>query len=82
MALAKITTKGQVTIPKNIRESLHLHTGDKIEIVLNNQGEAVIRPISKKVDDMFGILKRPKQKTISVEEMNDSIKNRMQSKLS
>ena len=82
MALAKITTKGQVTIPKNIRESLHLHTGDKIEIILNIQGEAVIRPISKKVDDMFGILKRPKQKTISVEEMNDSIKNRMQSKLS
>jgi antitoxin PrlF len=80
MALAKITTKGQVTIPKNIRESLHLHTGDKIEIVINKQGEAVIRPISKKVDDMFGILKRQKQKTVSVEEMNEAIKNRMQSK--
>lgn len=82
MALAKITTKGQVTIPKNIRESLHLHTGDKIEIVLNHQGEAVIRPISKKVDDVFGILKRPKQKTVSVEQMNEAIKNRMQSKRS
>ena len=82
MALAKITTKGQVTIPKNIRESLHLHTGDKIEIVINNQGEAVIRPISKKVDDMFGILKRPKQKVVSVEEMNEAIKNRIQSKFS
>lgn len=82
MAIAKITTKGQVTIPKNIRESLHLHTGDKIEIVINNQGEAVIRPISKKVDDMFGILKRPKQKVVSVEEMNEAIKNRIQSKFS
>ena len=56
MALAKITTKGQVTIPKNIRESLHLHTGDKIEIVINKQREAVIRPTSKKTNHIFGIL--------------------------
>ena len=56
MALAKITTKGQVTIPKNISESLHLHTGDKIEIVINKQREAVIRPTSKKANDIFGIL--------------------------
>ena len=46
MALAKITTKGQVTIPKNISESLHLHTGDKIEIVINKQREAVISTVN------------------------------------
>ena len=80
MALAKITTKGQVTIPKNIRESLHLHTGDKIEIFLNDQGEAIIRPISKKVDDMFGILNNPKQKAVSIEDMNEGIKDRMRKK--
>jgi len=34
MALATLTTKGQVTIPKEVRESLRLHTGDKIEIVV------------------------------------------------
>jgi antitoxin PrlF len=79
MALAKLTTKGQVTIPKKIRESLHLHTGDKIEIVINKEGEAVIRPLSKKVDDIFGILKKPQQKTLSIEEMNEAIRHRMQS---
>ncbi|WDE98212.1 AbrB/MazE/SpoVT family DNA-binding domain-containing protein [Lentisphaera profundi] len=82
MALAKLTTKGQVTIPKSIRESLHLNTGDKIEIVINKEGEAVIRPISKKVDDIFGILKKPQQKTLSIEEMNEAIRDRMQSKTS
>jgi len=33
MAVATLTTKGQVTIPKKIRDTLKLHTGDKIEIL-------------------------------------------------
>jgi antitoxin PrlF len=79
MALAKITTKGQVTIPKSIRESLHLNTGDKIEIIIKG-GEAIIRPLSKKVDDLFGILKRPNQKTLSTDEMNQAVYNKIKSK--
>lgn len=79
MALAKITTKGQVTIPKSVREALHLNTGDKIEIVIKD-GEAIIRPLSKKVDDLFGILNKPKQKIINTEEMNKAISNKIKSK--
>nr|MBC8379657.1 AbrB/MazE/SpoVT family DNA-binding domain-containing protein [Planctomycetota bacterium] len=33
MALATLTSKGQVTIPKTVRNSLHLHAGDKVEFV-------------------------------------------------
>ena len=47
MALATLTTKGQVTIPKEVRESLHLHSGDKIEFFVKESGETVIRPICK-----------------------------------
>jgi AbrB family looped-hinge helix DNA binding protein len=81
MALATLTTKGQVTIPKQIRESLKLHTGDKIEIIVTKNREALIRPISKKVDDIFSKLYRATRKTVSVESMNDAIKNRMKDKL-
>ena len=81
MALATLTTKGQVTIPKQIRESLKLHTGDKIEIIVTENREAIIRPISKKVDDVFGKLYQPDRKTVSVEAMNNAIKNRMKDKL-
>jgi len=49
MAVATITTKGQVTIPKSVRDSLMLSAGDKIEFVVTNKREALIRPISKKV---------------------------------
>ncbi|MEA3359453.1 MAG: AbrB/MazE/SpoVT family DNA-binding domain-containing protein, partial [Thermodesulfobacteriota bacterium] len=41
MSLATLTTKGQVTIPKKIRESLKLHTGDKIEIIVTEKMEAI-----------------------------------------
>jgi AbrB family looped-hinge helix DNA binding protein len=77
MALATITTKGQVTIPKSVRDSLMLSTGDKIEFVVTNKREAVIRPISKKVDEVFGILHKPGRKTASVEEMDEKIRQRM-----
>ncbi len=45
MALATLTTKGQLTIPKKIRESLKLHTGDKIEIIVTAEREATIKII-------------------------------------
>ena len=77
MALATITTKGQVTIPKSVRDSLMLSTGDKIEFVVTNKREALIRPISKKVDEVFGILHKPGRKTVSVEKMDAKIRQRM-----
>ncbi len=77
MTLATLTTKGQVTIPKEIRESLKLHSGDKIEIIVTENGEAIIRPVSKKVDDIFCKLHKPGRKAVSVEAMNDAIRNRM-----
>ncbi len=80
MTLATITTKGQVTIPKKIRESLKLHTGDKIEITLTAKREAIIRPISKKVDDIFCKLHKTGRKAVSLEDIDNAIKNRMKSK--
>jgi len=80
MAIATLTTKGQVTIPKEIRESLKLHTGDKIEIIVTEKREAIIRPISKKVDDIFCKLHRPGRKAVTLEAMDDAIRNRMKDK--
>jgi len=70
MALATITTKGQITIPKKIRESLKLHSGDKVEIIISENGDAILRPISKKVDDLFCKLHKPGRKAVSLEEIN------------
>ena len=80
MAIATLTTKGQVTIPKKIRESLKLHAGDKIEIIVTEKREAIIRPISKKVDDVFCKLHKPGRKAVTLEAIDDAVRNRMKDK--
>lgn len=44
MPKVTITSKGQVTLPKNVREKLNLRSGDKISIELTDSGEAKIQP--------------------------------------
>ncbi len=82
MITATLTSKGQLTLPKAIRDSLHLRTGDRIRFQLTDNGEAVLKPITKSVDDVFGRLHDPAQASVSVDEMNAAIaarfKNRAQ----
>jgi antitoxin PrlF len=77
MSLATVTSKGQVTIPKNIRESLRLHAGDKVEFIVTESREALLRPITRKVDEVFGRLHKPGRKPVSVEKMNNVIRQKM-----
>ncbi len=48
-AVAKITTKGQVTIPQQVREYLGLREGDQIEFV-NEHGQMIVRPLRAAAD--------------------------------
>jgi AbrB family looped-hinge helix DNA binding protein len=78
MTQATLTKKEQVTILKEIRESLRLHTGDKIEIIITDKREAVIRPVSKKADDIFCKLLSSVRKAVSPEAIDDAVRKRMQ----
>ncbi len=80
MALATLSTKGQVTIPKKIREALKLHIGDKIEIIVTEKNEAIIRPVTKKVDDIYCRLHKPGRKAVPLKAINNTIKDRMKDK--
>jgi antitoxin PrlF len=77
MTLATLTSKGQITIPKTVRNSLNIKSGDKVEFVLTENREALIRPITMNVDEVFGKLHNNKRKPVSVEKMDDAIKKRM-----
>ena len=77
MTTATITSKGQITIPKVVRDSLHLHVGDRIDFVMHGQTEAILKPVTKTVDQVFGMLHRPGQAGKTVEEMNRAIAHRM-----
>lgn len=72
--LSTVTQKGQVTIPKSVRDNLHLVTGDRVEFVLNDRGEVVIKPVTRKVVEVAGLLsKYKKSRPVSIEEMDQAV---------
>jgi AbrB family looped-hinge helix DNA binding protein len=71
MARATLTRKGQVTIPKSIRDRLGLKPGSRLEFYIDEQGRAVMVPTAK-LSDLVGLLRRP-QGAVSIEEMNEAI---------
>ena len=76
MTTATLTSKGQITIPKPVRDSPHLRSGDRVEFVVHGSSEAVLRPITKGVDEVFGRLHDPKRPPLTVEQMNAALANR------
>ena len=81
MALTTLTSKGQVTIPKVVRNALKLNTGDKIEIIVKNGREAIMRPITRSVDEVFCKLQKAGRKVISIEEMDAAVKRKIRESL-
>ncbi|MFO8049734.1 MAG: AbrB/MazE/SpoVT family DNA-binding domain-containing protein, partial [Desulfosudaceae bacterium] len=76
-AVAPLTNKGQITIPKAVRQSLGLTPGDKLEFIITGKDEVVFKPVVKKVDEVYGALYKPGRKRVSVREMNEAIKQKI-----
>ncbi|MBC1218945.1 AbrB/MazE/SpoVT family DNA-binding domain-containing protein [Nostoc sp. UCD121] len=74
MASATITTKGQVTIPKEIRDYLNLDTGSKVDFVIDENGIVKLIPLNISIKSLSGILHRPGMKSATLEEMETAIK--------
>lgn len=69
--LATITSKGQVTVPKPIRDSLHLRPGDKLNFLLDD-GELRVAPIKSPVTALKGMLPKPAT-PVTLEQMDEAI---------
>lgn len=67
-----MTSKGQTTVPQEIRELLKLKPGDRIRYVIRN-GEVVFRAKNKRLIDLAGILHRPDAPAMTIAEMDDAI---------
>ncbi len=73
MASATLTSKGQVTIPKEIRDYLHLYPGDQIDYVVEKNGTVTIHAATINVMQLKGILKSKISKAVSIKDMEDAI---------
>ncbi len=75
MSISTLTSKGQTTVPKDIRRHLGLKPGDKIQFLVEDDGRVVILPATLHLRDLRGSLPKP-SKPVSVERMNEAIRKR------
>ena len=69
-AESTLTSKGQTTIPKDIRDRLHMKTGDRMTFTLMPDGTVLLRIKNKSIMSLAGSLRRKGQKTLPVEELS------------
>lgn len=67
--IATMTSKGQVTLSKQVRKSMDLHAGDRLDFVLRGDGLLEVIPLKQPVTRLRGILTKPDQ-PVTVEQMN------------
>jgi antitoxin PrlF len=80
MPTATVTTKGQVTIPKEVREHLGVETGDRLSFVVQEDGTVLVKPITRHVRELDGLLQRSAQRPVSMSKMDEGIARRMRQK--
>lgn len=76
MAAATLTSKGQITIPVQVRTALGVDAGDRIEFVEIEKGQFAIMPANRSVRELRGMLRVDRRKPVSIEEMNRAIARR------
>ena len=76
MPTSTITSKGQTTIPKSVRERLNLQAGDRVEFVIQDDRTVLLKPATIDVSALKGLLRRPDTKPVSLEHMKQAVKRR------
>jgi len=66
-----ITVKGQATIPKAIREHLHLKPGDRVKFFLHPDGSVVLLP-KLSASALRGIVKSKRRRPVTINEMTEA----------
>jgi AbrB family looped-hinge helix DNA binding protein len=73
MPSAKLTSKGQITVPKEVREALGLHTGDRLAFRLHEDGTVQVEAETIDLMSLRGSV-RSRVKGVTVEAMNEVIR--------
>lgn len=71
MATATLTSKGQMTLPKDVRDDLKLEPGDKVDIVKEGN-RYVLVPRNVRAEDLYGVLHRPGDRRMTPEEEDEA----------
>lgn len=72
MTAATVTSKGQITIPAEVRQSLGVGAGDRVEFVEVATGRFEVVAVTRSVTELKGLFGMP-TRSVSIEEMNQAI---------
>jgi len=75
MTISTMTSKGQTTVPQEIRQRLNLRSGDRLDWRIGKDGKVRVSPKSLRPSDVCGFLasRRKDKKVVSIEEMDKGI---------
>ncbi|MES1156185.1 MAG: AbrB/MazE/SpoVT family DNA-binding domain-containing protein [Alphaproteobacteria bacterium] len=72
MASAKLTSKGQITIPQEVRQRMGVSAGDRIDFVQMEDGAFAMKPATQSVRELRGIIPL-RRKPATLEEMQAAV---------
>lgn len=75
MSTATVTSKGQVTIPVDVRQAMHVEPGDRLEFIEVEPGRFEIVAVTRSISELKGMFGKPR-KAVSIEDMNQAIATR------
>lgn len=70
---ATVTSNGQITIPKVVRERLGLWAGGKVRFTVEDGNRVVVGPAGHRLSDLFGMLGKPLRSPLTLDEMDLAI---------
>ncbi len=76
MSEARLSSKGQITVPRDIRERLKLNRGDKVRFRIADNGQVVVEAARYHIGELYGLLRREGREPVSVEAMDEAIRGR------
>ncbi len=72
MSAATLTSKGQLTLPRDVRAAMGVGPGDRVEFVRMEDGNFAVLPATTSVRSLQGLIPRPK-KPVSLDDMDKAI---------
>ena len=74
MPTATLTSKGQITLPKRVREHLRVQVGDTVDFVIGADGEVRVMSGDVEVSQLQGLLRRPGRPPVTLDQMDAAIR--------
>lgn len=74
MPTATLTSKGQLTLPRKVREHLRVQTGDAVDFIIGSDGEVRVRAGEIDAADLKGLLRQPGRRPVTIEQMEAAIR--------